>query len=272
MRLCVESLRVRHGEREVVRGVSFEVESGQMVGIVGPNGSGKSSLLRGIGRLHKPSGGRVLLGETDCSTLNSREIARQLAVLSQSPDSGQDLTVEELVWRGRYPHQGVFQRATRPDYEAVEWALHAAELETLKRRPIAQLSGGERQRAWIGMALAQQPKIMLLDEPTSFLDVRHQVDIMHLLRRLNHQGMTVVAVLHDLPLAARFCDRIIAINDGVVAFDGAPADVLVPALLEEVFGVPMIVIADPVTGMPIPLPMPDVALCPVQPPANGARS
>jgi iron complex transport system ATP-binding protein len=254
VRLSVEALRVRHGEREVVHGVSFAVETGQMVGIVGPNGSGKSTLLRGIGRLHKPASGRVLLGETDCASLSSREIARQLAVLSQSLDSGQDLTVEELVWRGRYPHQGVFQRATRPDYDAVEWAINAAELEDLRRRPVAQLSGGERQRAWIGMALAQQPKIMLLDEPTSFLDIRHQLDIMQLLQRLTSQGMTVVAVLHDLALAARFCERIIAIRDGSVAFDGAPVDVLVPRQLEAVFGVPMVVIADPVTGTPVPLP------------------
>ena len=254
MRLEARGLSLAYGNRTVVTNVSLAIESGEMVAIVGPNGSGKSTLLRGLARLQRPSAGNVLLGETDIRSLGAREVARQLAILPQSPDAGADLTVRELVWRGRYPHQGILQRATRPDYEAVQWALTAADLEPLAERPIGSLSGGERQRAWIALALAQQPKVLLLDEPTSFLDIQHQVEVMHLLRRLNADGITIVAVLHDLIVAARFAQRVIAVRRGVIEFDGRPTDVFEPRALERVFGVPMMVIPDPVTGLPLPLP------------------
>lgn len=263
MKLTVENLSLGYSGRTVVKDVSLEIAPGEMVAIVGANGSGKSTLLRGMSRLQKPESGRVLLGETDIRALGAREVARVLAILPQSPDAGADLTVRELVWRGRYPHQGILQRATQPDYEAVDWALHAADVTALAGRPLAELSGGERQRAWIALALAQQPKVLLLDEPTSFLDIAHQVEVMHLLRRLNHEGMTVVAVLHDLVLAGRHADRIIAIRDGRVEFDGPPKQVLEPRALERVFNVPMIVLQDPETGLPIPLPRPDPRFCPV---------
>ena len=254
MRLEARGLSLAYGNRTVVTNVSLAIETGEMVAIVGPNGSGKSTLLRGLARLQRPSAGNVLLGETDIRSLGAREVARQLAILPQSPDAGADLTVRELVWRGRYPHQGILQRATRPDYEAVQWALAAADLEPLAERPIGSLSGGERQRAWIALALAQQPKVLLLDEPTSFLDIQHQVEVMHLLRRLNDDGITIVAVLHDLIVAARFAERVIAVRRGVREFDGRPTDVFEPRALERVFGVPMMVIPDPVTGLPLPLP------------------
>lgn len=162
------------------------------------------------GRNRGPSSGRVLLGENDIRSMAARDVARVLAILPQSPAAGVDLTVRELVWRGRYPHQGILQRATAPDFEAVNWALGAADVESLAERTLGSLSGGERQRAWIALALAQRPKVLLLDEPTSFLDIQHQVEVMHLLRRLNEDGMTVVLVLHDLILAARFADRVLA--------------------------------------------------------------
>lgn len=263
MRLSIEHLSLSYGKRTAVDDVSFAIEAGEMVSIVGPNGSGKSTLVRGMGRLQKPSHGRVLLGETDIRHIGAREVARHLAVLPQAPDGGADLTVRELVFRGRYPHQGVLQRVSRADIEAVEWAMQAADVETLSARPLASLSGGERQRAWIALALAQEPRVLLLDEPTSFLDIAHQVEVMHLLRRLNREGMTVVAVLHDLVLAGRFTDRVIAMRDGRVAFDGPPRQVLEPIGLERVFGVAMMVLTDPETGLPIPLPRPDPALCPV---------
>ena len=263
MKLTVENLRLGYAGRTVVDGVSFAVDAGEMVAIVGPNGSGKSTLLRGMSRLMRPETGRVLLGETDIRAMGAREVARLLAILPQAPDAGTDLTVRELVWRGRYPHQGILQRATKADYEAVDWALHAADLTGLADRAIGQLSGGERQRAWIGLALAQQPKVLLLDEPTSFLDISHQVEVMHLLRRLNHEGMTMVVVLHDLVLAGRHADRIIALRDGRIELDGAPVSVLEPRALERVFNVPMMVIPDPETGLPIPLPRPDPQFCPV---------
>ncbi|MFN0096735.1 MAG: ABC transporter ATP-binding protein [Dehalococcoidia bacterium] len=254
MRLAVEGLRLGYGEREVVHGVSLVVEPGEFVAIVGANGSGKSTLLKGMSRVLRPAAGRVLLGESDIRRLSTREVARTVAILPQSPDAGLDLSVRELVWRGRYPHQGVLQRPSRPDFEAVRWALEAADLEELAERPIAQLSGGERQRAWIALALAQQPRILLLDEPTSFLDVQHQVEVMDLLERLNRDGMTIVAVLHDLALAARSARRVVALVDGAVAFDGPPDEVFEPALLSRVFRVPMLVLRDPDTGRPVPLP------------------
>jgi iron complex transport system ATP-binding protein len=263
MRLSAERLTLTYGPRAAVDAVSLSVEVGEMVAIVGPNGSGKSTLLRGLARLQKPASGRVLLGENDIRSLGAKDVARHIAILPQSPDAGADLTVRELAWRGRYPHQGVLQRASQADYDAVNWALSAADVDGLADRPLGSLSGGERQRAWIALALAQQPKVLLLDEPTSFLDIQHQVEVMHLLRRLHHQGMTVVAVLHDLVLASRFCERVVAMRSGHVEFDGRPIDVFVPANLERVFGVPMMVLSDPETGLPIPLPRPDPALCPV---------
>jgi iron complex transport system ATP-binding protein len=268
MKLTVDHLTLAHGSRTVVRDVSFEIAAGEMVAILGPNGSGKSTLLRGMARLHPPRAGRVLLDGRDIRSMNSRQVARVLAILPQAPAAGLDLTVRELAFRGRYPHQGFLQRVTRHDAEAVEWALEATDALDLAERPLAALSGGERQRAWIAMALAQEPRILLLDEPTTFLDVAHQVEVMHLLRRLNARGITIVAVLHDLALAGRFTTRIIALRDGTVAFDGPPTAVLEPDALERVFGVPMLVLPDPETGLPIPIPRPDPALCPVATPGR----
>jgi iron complex transport system ATP-binding protein len=256
MKLTVDHLTLTYGARIAVNDVSLCVEAGEMVAIVGPNGSGKSSLLRGMARLHKATRGRVLLGETDIRKTGSREVARRLAILPQSPDAGMDLTVRELVWRGRYPHQGPLQRPTPACSDAVAWAMTAADVDGLQDHPLGSLSGGERQRAWIAMALAQQPRVLLLDEPTSYLDIQHQVEVMLLLRRLNREGMTVVSILHDLVLAARFADRVIAMRNGCLEFDGAPAEVFEPAGLERVFSLPMTVLTDPETGLPIPLPRP----------------
>jgi len=265
MKLTARDLTMSYNGHPVVDGVSFTIDAGEMVAIVGPNGSGKSTLLRGLSRLQKPVRGQVLLGENDIRDIGARDVARILAILPQSPDAGLDLTVRELAWRGRYPHQGILQRATRLDHEAVEWALSAANVDVLAERPLGSLSGGERQRAWIALALAQQPRVLLLDEPTSFLDIQHQIEVMHLLRRLNREGMTVVAVLHDLQLAGRFADRVIAIRNGRVEFDGAPSVVFEPVALERVFNIPMSVLKDPATGLPIPLPVPDTRLCAIAP-------
>ena len=255
MRLSAEHLTLDYAGVDVVRDVSLAIESGEFVAIVGPNGSGKSTFLRGLARLHRPRSGRVILGETDIRSLGSRAVARVLALLPQAPSGALDLTVRELVWRGRYPHQGaVLQRARPQDTDAVEWALTAARIEAVASRPLGSLSGGERQRAWIALALAQQPRVLLLDEPTSYLDIEHQLEVMHLLGRLHSGGLTVVTVLHDLLLASRFAHRIIAMRDGAVILDGSPAEVIQPSALERVFRVPMITLPDPDSGVPIAIP------------------
>ena len=254
MRLTSESLSLRYNGRDAVHEVSLDLESGELIAIVGPNGSGKTTLLRGLSRLLSPVAGHVLLDGEDIRAISSRDVARRLAVLPQEHPEGVDITVHELVWRGRAPHQGILQRATATDHEAVAWALEAADVTHIAARPLGSLSGGERQRAWIALALAQQPRVLLLDEPTSFLDVQHQVEVMALLSRLNAEGMTIIAVVHDLALAGRFMQRVIGMRDGRIAFDGPAGEVLRPEPLEEVFGVPMVVLEDPESGLPVPLP------------------
>jgi iron complex transport system ATP-binding protein len=258
--LRAEGLVLGYGRRTVVHGVTLEVTSGELVALVGPNGSGKSTLLRGLARLHRPEAGKVTLDGADLFRLRARAVARQLAVLPQQPRVPADLTVRELVWRGRYPHQGLLQRATPADIAAVQRAMDATATIELADRPLIELSGGEQQRAWIALALAQEPHVLLLDEPTSSLDIGHQVEVMQLLRELVRGGMAVAVVLHDLTLAARYADRIVAVRDGVIAFDGPPGEVLEPRALEAVFGVPMLVLRDPTSGAPVPLAVPGASV------------
>ncbi|MDA0269763.1 MAG: ABC transporter ATP-binding protein [Chloroflexi bacterium] len=254
MRLEAQGLTLAYRGREVIHDVSLTVESGEFAVIVGPNAGGKSTLLRGLARVMKPSAGHVLLGGDRIDALAPREVARRLAILPQMQAMDLDFVVEELVWRGRTPHHRMLRPATAEDAAAVEAAIVATHLEGLRHRSIRGLSGGERQRAWLALTLAQQPQVLLLDEPTTFLDLRHQVEVMDVLRRLNRDGLTVIAVLHDLSLAARYASRVIGIADGRVAFDGAPEAVLDTATLERVFGIPMLMLRDPQTGQPIPLP------------------
>lgn len=255
MKIAAEHLSAAYGRHVAVDDVSFEVASGEMVAVVGPNGSGKSTLLRALGRLHAPKKGRVLLDGRDIRSMPSREVARNVAILPQVHGEAPDLTVRELAWRGRHPHQGLLGRARLLDFEVVQRVLHQADLQDIAERPLGGLSGGERQRAWIGLALAQEPKVLLLDEPTSFLDLRHQVEVMELLRTLNQrQGLTVVTVLHDLALAARYASRMIVLDGGRVASQGSPASVCTVEALEPVFGVPLVMLRDPDSGLPLPFP------------------
>lgn len=254
MRLRAEGLTLRYGRRAVIDDVSLDVASGEFCVIVGPNASGKSTLLRGLARVMRPESGVVRLDDDDIASLDSREVARRLAILPQMQQFDVDLVVEELVWRGRTPHHRPLRPASEADQAAVERAIGLAGLADLRGRPLRSLSGGERQRAWLALALAQEPRVLLLDEPTTFLDLRHQVEVMEVLRRLNEDGLTVVAVLHDLAIASRYAHRVVALMEGQLVLDGPPSEVFTPEALSRVFGLEMISLTDPRSGRPLPFP------------------
>jgi iron complex transport system ATP-binding protein len=250
----VDNLTLGYGtDAAVVSELSLEVQPGRMTAIVGPNGSGKSTLLRGMSRLLTPQHGRVLLDGADIHKLPARELARRLGVLPQGPVTPEGITAAELVSRGRHPHRGMFARLTTADQEAIEDALAAVELSDLRDRPVDQLSGGQRQRVWIAMVLAQGTQHLLLDEPTTYLDLAHAVDVMNVVHAAAHtSGRTVVTVLHDLTLAAQYADHLVVMGDGRIAADGPPAEVLTERLLAEVFGLRARVVE--VSGAPVVVP------------------
>jgi iron complex transport system ATP-binding protein len=222
----------------VLHGLDLAVQEGEVVALVGPNGSGKSTLLRALGRILKPRSGAVMLEGRSLAALPTREVAQKLALLPQGPTLSNDLTVQELVWMGRSPHQGWLGLPNPEDRDAVEWAAQETSIEPLLQRNVSSLSGGERQRVWLAMALAQEPHLLLLDEPTTFLDLAHQLDLLELVRYLNAEhGLTVVMVLHDLNQAARYAQRVVVLQEGAIHAQGAPADVLTPRTLADVFGI-----------------------------------
>jgi len=238
MKLEARALDAGYEARLVLSALDLGIADGEMLALVGPNGSGKSTLLRALGRVLKPRGGIVLLDGRALRELATRDVARQMAILPQGPTLADDLSVEELVWLGRSPHQGLLGLPTAADREAVDWALGETALAPLRSRSVRSLSGGERQRAWLAMALAQQPQVLLLDEPTTFLDLRHQIEVLDLIRYLNREhGLTVIMVLHDLNQAARYAGRIVVLSDGAVYGEGPPSAVLTPDTLRAVFGV-----------------------------------
>ncbi|WP_104160219.1 ABC transporter ATP-binding protein [Arthrobacter sp. ZGTC212] len=254
--LSAQDLVLSYGERLVVDGLSVTLPAGQITIIVGANACGKSTLLRGLSRLLKPAGGTVLLGGRDIHSRPAREVARTLGLLPQTPVAPDGITVADLVGRGRYPHQGWFRQWTPGDDDAVAAALEATGTLDLAERNVDELSGGQRQRVWIAMALAQETRILLLDEPTTFLDVTHQIEVLDLITDLNRRaGTTVAIVLHDLNIAARYADHLIAMKSGAVAAQGAPADVVTEDLVRDVFGLESRVIPDPVSGTPMVVPI-----------------
>ncbi|MFF5110171.1 ABC transporter ATP-binding protein [Streptosporangium sp. NPDC000509] len=256
MRLQAVDVRLGYGDRVVVDGLDLGIEAGTVTTIIGPNGCGKSTLLRAMGRLLRPSGGEVLLDGKRIDKMPSREVARILGVLPQAPSAPEGLTVADLVARGRHPHQTWYRQWSSDDESAVGEALAMTGLLDLGERPLDELSGGQRQRAWISMALAQGTDLLLLDEPTTFLDLAHQIEVLELVRRLHGElGRTVVMVLHDLNLAARYADRLVAMRDGRIVAAGPPAEVLTETLLAEVFELDAKVIEDPVTGTPLVVPI-----------------
>lgn len=255
-RLRAEKVRLGYGEHTVIDGLDLDVLQGTVTAIIGPNGCGKSTLLRALGRLLRPSFGQVVLDGKRIDRLPTRAVAKVLGILPQSPQAPEGLTVADLVARGRHPHQAWYRQWSRDDEEAVAQALAWTGMSEFAERPVDQLSGGQRQRAWLSMALAQGTDLLLLDEPTTFLDLAHQIEILDLIRRLHRDaGRTVVMVLHDLNLAARYADRLVAMRDGRIVAEGTPAAVLTEPLLAEVFGLAARVVDDPVTGTPLVVPV-----------------
>lgn len=255
--LVVEQLVAGYGDRVVLRGLDLRLPPQQFVAILGPNACGKSTLLRSLVRLLPRTQGRVQVDDVDIDTLRSKELARRVAFLPQESTAPEGITVRRLVARGRFPHQGVLSTWSVADAEAVDTAMADAGVEGLADRPVAALSGGQRQRVWVAMVLAQRAQYVLLDEPTTFLDIAHQYELLRLLRRLVRGGQTVIAVLHDVNQACRYADHVVVMREGEVLASGAPADVVDAALMERVFDLPSTVISDPVTGGPLIVPLED---------------
>jgi len=254
--LAAEGLCLAYDDREVVKDLSVTIPSGRITVIVGPNACGKSTLLRALARLLKPSRGAVLLDGTSIHKLPTREVATRLGILPQSPVAPEGITVADLVGRGRYPHQGWFRQWTAADRAAVDDALAATGTLDIAGRPVDELSGGQRQRVWIAMTLAQGTTLMLLDEPTTFLDMAHQVEVLDLLVDLNQQeGRTIVLVLHDLNHACRYAHHLVAMRDGSIVAEGSPDRIVTPELVTDVFGMPCRVIEDPVSRTPLVVPV-----------------
>ena len=254
--LAASGLSAGYDDREILRDLDLTIPAGKITAIVGANACGKSTLLRTMSRLISPKQGQVLLDGKSIHHTPSRELARTLGLLPQSPVAPEGIAVADLVSRGRHPHQSLFSRWTRQDDEAVDSALAATKTFDLAERPVDELSGGQRQRVWIAMALAQDTDILLLDEPTTFLDINHQIEVLDLLTDLNQaRGTTVVMVLHDLNLAARYADYLVAMADGRVHAFGTPEEVLTQEMVRQVFGLESRIMIDPISARPIMLPI-----------------
>ncbi|MEU6126801.1 ABC transporter ATP-binding protein [Streptomyces sp. NPDC047123] len=254
-RLAASGLTLAYDDRTVVDRLDLAVPDGRVTVLVGPNACGKSTTLRALGRLLKPRSGSVLLDGRSLAELPTRQVARQIGLLPQTPVAPEAITVADLVARGRQPHQRWWQQWSDADERAVTEAIARTDVTALAERPVDELSGGQRQRVWIAMALAQDTGLLLLDEPTTYLDISHQVEVLDLVRRLNHdRGRTVVLVLHDLNQAARYADHLVAMQHGEVVAEGPPAEIVTEDLVRRVFGLACVVVPDPVTGSPLVVP------------------
>lgn len=253
--LATQQLVLGYEKQDIIKGLDVAVPKGQITALIGPNGCGKSTLLRGMARLLKPWGGSVHLDGKAIKQFSTKEVAKRLGILPQGPVAPEGLTVRELVAQGRYPHQSFFQQWSQGDERASEEAMSITKMLDFADRALDSLSGGQRQRAWIAMTLAQETEIFLLDEPTTFLDLSHQIDVMDLLVDLNRRGSTIVVVLHDLNQAARYADYLVVMKAGEIYAEGAPAKVMTSNTIKEVFGLENRVICDPVSGTPMCIPI-----------------
>lgn len=253
-RLRVEDATIGDDRIVISEHLSVAIPDASFTVIVGPNACGKSTLLRALSRLLSPNSGSVLLDGRDIASYPAKEVARRIGLLPQTSIAPDGIRVADLVARGRFPYQRLIRQWTEQDEAAVIEAMAATSVTNLSGRLVDELSGGQRQRVWVAMVLAQETPIVLLDEPTTFLDIAHQIDLLELLRELNAQGRTIIAVLHDLNQAARYATHLIAMRDGLIVAQGAPQQIITAELVEEVFALPCRVIADPVTGAPLVLP------------------
>lgn len=252
MRLKIEDIRVGYDEKTIVHDLSIEIPDGQITTIIGANGCGKSTLLKAITRIIPHQSGTVILDGENIQKMNTKKLAQELAILPQSPESASGLLVEELVSYGRFPYQKGFGNLTTKDREIIDWALQVTNTTEFRKRPVDALSGGQRQRVWVAMALAQDTGIIFLDEPTTYLDMAHQLEVLELLQQLNQkEGRTIVMVLHDLNQAARFSDYIIALNTGHLIKAGTPVEVMKNDILQKVFHIDAVIGEDPRTKKPI---------------------
>jgi iron complex transport system ATP-binding protein len=254
-RLSADAIRVGYGERTIIESLDVEIVDGSFTVIVGPNACGKSTLLRTFARLLSPAAGTVILVGDDIHSKPSRDVARTIGLLPQSATAPEGITVIDLVSRGRYPHQSMFRQWSDDDARAVREALEATSTAQFRDRRVDELSGGQRQRVWIAMVLAQETPLILLDEPTTFLDIAHQIELLDLCQQLHERGRTLVAVLHDINQAARYATHLIAMRDGHIVAQGNPADVITADRIEHVFGVRSRILSDPETGTPMIVPL-----------------
>ncbi|TVP45579.1 MAG: ABC transporter ATP-binding protein [Halomonas sp.] len=254
-RLTGECLYAGYDAQLVLNGVDIHIEEGKLTVLLGPNGSGKSTLLKTLARTLRPSAGHVYLDGQDIHRSNTREVAKRMGILPQGPVAPEGLSVKQLVGMGRFPHQGLWQRNTKQDADAIREAMAFTNVTTFADRSVDTLSGGQRQRCWIAMVLAQQTDLILLDEPTTFLDLKVQVDLLELLSRLAHEkGRTLLLVLHDLNLAAAYADQLVMMCDGRIVTSGAPSEVFTSTNLKRVFDLDAHIIHDPESGSPICVP------------------
>lgn len=255
-KLSAEELSLSYGSVQIIKNINLEVPEGKISIIIGSNGCGKSTILRSLARLLTPQKGTIYLDGKEIHRQSSKEVAKKLAILPQSPEAPEDITVKELCYYGRHPHKGLFSRQSPEDHAIVDSALIATGMEEFSDRTLDQLSGGQRQRAWISMALAQETDLLLLDEPTTYLDLAHQIEILELLRDLNVKyGRTIIMVLHDLNQAAKYADHLISIVNGSIYKEGSPEIVFTKEMIKDVFGVDCCIIENPFDQTPLCIPV-----------------